>query len=294
MRYLTKKDIKLPKRKQESHKGDNGRLLIIGGSVDYIGAVMLAGMAAFRSGADIVTIAAPEKVAWAINTFSPDFITKKFKGEFFRAEHADRIIKLSNDFDVSLIGNGLGLRKQTIRFSKKIIKNIKKLKVIDADAIKSLKLSDVSNAIITPHENELRVFLDNNLKNKKTVRSIFNKGINRKKRAKNIQYALRGFLKKNNVILLKGKTDIIISKNKIIFNKTGNAGMSVAGTGDVLAGLTAGFLAQTKNLFGSACSAAFINGLIGDYLLKEKGYGFTASDFINCIPFFIKKSNKKI
>ncbi|MBU4283615.1 MAG: NAD(P)H-hydrate dehydratase [Nanoarchaeota archaeon] len=288
MRYLTKKDIKLPKRKPESHKGDNGRLLIIGGSVDYIGAVMLAGMAAFRCGIDIVTIAAPEKVSWAINTFSPDFITKKFKGEFFRVEQANKMIKLSNDFDSVLIGNGMGIRKQTLRFSQKIIKNIEKPKVIDADAIKALGF-DVNNSIITPHENELKIFLENNLKNKKKVlKEIFNKKINPEKRAKNIQSALKDFLEKNNVILLKGKTDIIISKDKIKFNKTGNAGMSVAGTGDVLAGLTAGFLAQTKNLFDSACSAAFINGIIGDYLLKKKGYGFIASDFIDYIPLFIK------
>lgn len=293
MIYLTKKDIKLPKRKPESHKGDNGRLLIIGGSVDYIGAVMLAGMAAFRSGIDIVTIAAPEKVAWAINTFSPDFITRKFKGEFFRVEQANKIIELSNDFDSVLIGNGFGVRKQTIRFSQKIIKNIKKPKVIDADAIKALGF-DVNNSIITPHENELRIFLDNNLKNRKIVKSIFNKRIKPENKAKKLQSALKDFLEKDNVLLLKGKTDIIISKDKIKFNKTGNPGMSVAGTGDVLAGLTAGILAQTNNLFDSACSAAFINGIIGDYLLKKKGYGFIASDFINYIPLFIKKLNKKV
>ena len=289
MRYLTKKEVKLPKRKPESHKGDNGRLLIIGGSVDYIGALILAGMAAFRSGVDIVTIAAPEKVAWAINTFSPDFITKKFKGDFFTLKHSDKIIKLSKDFDVILVGNGLGVRNQTIKFSQKIIKNIKKPKVIDADAIKALKLSDVSNAIITPHENELKIFLENNLKNKKILEEIFNKNIELENKAKKLQYALVNFLKKNNIILLKGKTDIIISKNKIKFNKTGNAGMSIAGTGDVLAGLTASFLAQTKNSFDSACSAAFINGIIGDYLLKKKGYGFIASDFIDYIPLFTKK-----
>ena len=293
MRYITKKDIKLPKRKLESHKGNNGRLLIIGGSVDYIGAVILAGMAAFRSGVDIITIAAPEKVAWAINTFSPDFITRKFNGDFFASKHSDKIIRLSNDFDSVLIGNGLGLRKQTMKFSKKIIKNIEKPKVIDADAIKALGF-EVNNSIITPHENELRIFLDNNLKDKEIIEKIFSKKINHEKRAKNLQSVLKNFLEKNNVILLKGKTDIIISKDKIKFNKTGNAGMSVAGTGDVLAGLTAGFLAQTKNLFDSACSAAFINGIIGDYLLKKKGYGFIASDFINEIPLFIKKLNKKI
>ncbi|MBU4492805.1 MAG: NAD(P)H-hydrate dehydratase, partial [Nanoarchaeota archaeon] len=201
---------------------------------------------------------------------------------------ANKMIKLSNDFDSVLIGNGMGIRKQTLRFSQKIIKNIKKPKVIDADAIKALGF-DVNNSIITPHENELKIFLENNLKNKKKVlKEIFNKNIKLKNKAKNIQSALKDFLEKNNVILLKGKTDIIISKDKIKFNKTGNAGMSVAGTGDVLAGLTAGFLAQTKNLFDSACSAAFINGIIGDYLLKKKGYGFIASDFIDYIPLFIK------
>ena len=290
MRYLTKKEVKLPKRKPESHKGDNGRLLIIGGSIDYVGAVMLAGMAAFRSGVDIVTIAAPEKVAWAINTFSPDFITKKFNGDFFASKHSDKIIKLSNNFDVILIGNGLGVRKQTIKFSQKIIKDIKKSKVIDADAIKALTF-EINNSIITPHENELRIFLENNLKDKKIIKDIFSKKINPEKKAKNIQSVLKDFLEKDNVILLKGKTDIIISKDKIKFNKTGNAGMSVAGTGDVLAGLTAGFLAQTNSLFDSACSAAFINGIIGDYLLKKKGYGFIASDFIEYIPLFIKKVN---
>jgi len=293
MRYLTKKEVKLPKRKPESHKGDNGRLLIMGGSVDYIGAVMLAGMAAFRSGVDIVTIAAPEKVAWAINTFSPDFITRKLNGDFFASKHSGKIIKLSNDFGVILIGNGLGITKQTIKFSRKIIKNIKKPKVIDADAIKALTF-EVNNSIITPHENELMIFLDNNIKNKKIVKSIFNKKINPEKKAKNLQSVLKGFLEKNNIILLKGKTDIIISKDKIKFNRTGNAGMSVAGTGDVLAGLTAGILARTNSLFDSACSAAFINGIIGDYLLKKKGYGFIASDFIDYIPLFIKKLNKKI
>ncbi|MDP6139052.1 MAG: NAD(P)H-hydrate dehydratase, partial [Candidatus Woesearchaeota archaeon] len=85
----------------------------------------------------------------------------------------------------------------------------------------------------------------------------------------------------NNVILLKGSTDVIISKNKVLFNKTGNEGMSKAGTGDVLAGLTAGFLAQSKDLQQSAINAAYFNGLIGDILMKKKkGFSFLASDMV--------------
>ena len=91
--------------------------------------------------------------------------------------------------------------------------------------------------------------------------------------------------------MLKGPTDIIISRNKIAYNRTGNQGMTKAGTGDVLAGLVVGFLAKTQDLFKSAVAGSFINGYIGDILLKKKkGYSFIASDIvedlakINAIP----------
>jgi NAD(P)H-hydrate epimerase len=89
-------------------------------------------------------------------------------------------------------------------------------------------------------------------------------------------------LNKNNVILLKGKIDIIISKDKVFFNKTGNAGMTKGGTGDVLAGLCAGFLSQSKDLLQSAINAAYFNGLIGNILLKKKkGFTYLASDMVD-------------
>ena len=91
MNYIIKKQIKLLKRKKKSHKGDNGRALIIGGSEDYIGALALAGLACLRSGCDLVTIAAPEKVAWAVNCLSSDLITKKVKGTYFKLSHANEI-----------------------------------------------------------------------------------------------------------------------------------------------------------------------------------------------------------
>ena len=84
----------------------------------------------------------------------------------------------------------------------------------------------------------------------------------------------------NNIILVKGRTDFIISKDRICYNLTGNAGMTVGGTGDILAGLCTGFLAQTKDTLRSACMGAFLNGQIGDILNKRQGPGFIASDFI--------------
>lgn len=253
--------IHLRKRARDSHKGENGRVLLVGGSVDYAGAVYLAAMAALRSGVDNVTVAAPEKVAWVINSLSPDLITVKFKGEFFAAASAKKIVALSKKFDVVVIGNGIGTRKETKKFAAEVIRKAKSFKVVDADAIKAVRLQDVSNAIITPHRREFEILLKNSGCGEDAVRRLIG----------------------NNVIIVKGAVDKIISKDKTAFNRTGNAGMTVSGTGDVLAGLAAGILAQEKGLWKAAVAAAYVSGKIGDSLFKKRGYGFTASDMLELV-----------
>ncbi len=266
MRYITANILKGRKRISHSHKGDYGRVLIVGGSIDFAGAPTLAALAAkavLRSGADIVILSAPSSIAWAVNAICPDIITKKFKGDYFKLSHAKEIIKQAKKCDVVQIGCGIGRKSGS--FIKKIIK-IKAPKVIDADAIKAISLKDVDNAIITPHQKELEILM----KNSKLKYSKDNN-----ENIKKIRKIIR-----NNVILIKGPIDIVFSKNRLIKNKTGNAVMTKAGTGDVLAGLAAGFLAQTKDLFKSACMAAYINGKTGDYLLKKRGRTFIASDLV--------------
>ncbi|MBI2656269.1 NAD(P)H-hydrate dehydratase [Candidatus Woesearchaeota archaeon] len=281
MNFITKSQVKLPKRRKDSHKGDNGLVLAVGGSSDFAGAVALAGLAALRSGADLVKIIAPEKVAWAVNAYSPDLVTMKLKGNYFKVSDFDIVNKLMDKFDVLLIGNGIGLNPSTKKFCEKTIKKIKKFKVIDADAIKSISMNDCENSILTPHSKELEYFLTNSKINK----TITNKINNEKdiiKKSQLIKKTAQKFLNKNNIILLKGKIDIIISKNKILYNKTGNAGMTKGGTGDVLAGLCAGFLAQSKDMLQSAVNAAYFNGMIGDILLKKKkGFTYLASDMVD-------------
>ncbi|HLG23671.1 MAG TPA: NAD(P)H-hydrate dehydratase [Candidatus Nanoarchaeia archaeon] len=280
MEFITGKDIRLPKREQKSHKGDNGLVLAVGGSEEFVGAITLSGLAALRSGADLVKIIAPEKVAWAINAYSPDLMTIKLKEKFFEPAHFGIIKKEMEKFDVLLIGNGIGLKKETKKFCKEAISKIKKLKVIDADAIKSISMDGCENSIITPHSKELEIFLANSKINKTTIKKIINEK-NIAKKAKLIKSINQKFLDKNNIILLKGKIDVIISKDKIIYNKTGNAGMTKGGTGDVLAGLCAGFLAQSRDLMQSAVNGAYFNGLIGDILLKKKkGFTYLASDMV--------------
>ncbi len=253
--------IHLRERAGNSHKGDNGRVLLVGGSIDYVGAVYLAAMAALRSGADNVTVAAPEKVAWVVNTLSPDFITVKLKGEYFTSASASKIVELSKKFDVVVIGNGIGTRDETMKFAAAVSGGIKSFKVIDADAIKAVKLQGVSSAIFTPHRKELEILLKNSGCTEKSLDGAIG----------------------SNVIIAKGAVDKIISKGRIAFNRAGNAGMTVSGTGDVLAGLAAGILAQEKDLWRAAVAAAYVNGKVGDALFRKHGYGFTASDMLGMV-----------
>jgi len=267
--------IKVPKRKKSSHKGDNGRVLIIGGSKDYAGAVMLAtlSLTALRGGTDLVTVAAPEKVAWTINKILPDIVTKKMKGEYFSEQNCEMIEKNLDRYDVMLIGPGISETEKTRRFITRLSKNKQfneMTKVIDADAIKLISLKDVDNAIFTPHHKEFEILLKNSELTERNIKANL----------------------KNNVILLKGKQDKIISKTKTETNKTGNEGMTVGGTGDVLAGLCAGLASQGLSLFDAAHTSAYILGTIGDKLGKKLGNGFIASDFLSEIPVQIKKLYK--
>ena len=266
---------KLMEKKKTSRKGENGRVLVIGGSEDYVGAIILAGLGALRAGCDVVTIAAQDKVSWAINRYSPDLITYKIKASF-TVKLAKEMVKLAERFDSILIGNGITLK--ATNFCQHFIKKSPALKVVDADALKSMSFKDFQNSIITPHETELEMMLVNSNKDFLLPKL---RSSNAKEKADILQGNLRYFLQNNNVLLVKGSTDIIISRNKVAFNRTGNQGMTKAGTGDVLAGLAAGFLGKTQDLFKSAVAAAYINGYVGDILLKKKkGYSFIASDIV--------------
>lgn len=279
---------KLMERKKTSHKGENGYALIIGGSEEYAGAVTLAGLSALRTCCDLVTIAAPEKVAWTVNRYSPDLVTYKIKGSAFSIKNAKEMVKYAEKFDAILIGNGL--TKRASKFCQYFVRKSLQLKVIDADALKVLAFRDVHNSILTPHETELEMMLINS--NKEFLIPKLREA-NAKEKAEILQGNLRYFLQNNNVLLVKGPTDIIISKNKIVYNRTGNQGMTKGGTGDVLAGLVVGFLAKSKDLFKSAIAAAYINGYVGDQLLKKKkGYAFIASDIIGDLEKINKMVNK--
>jgi hydroxyethylthiazole kinase-like uncharacterized protein yjeF len=275
----------MKKRKKNSHKGQNGKVLVIGGSKEYSGAIYLASMAiaSLRLGTDLVTIVCPEKVAWSINSLCPDLITIKLKGNYINIKHIKKIQEYIKSNDVILIGPGISKNKISQKIIEEIIKSGKP-KVIDADALNFINLNNIKNSVLTPHQNEFKILLKNSKLNEFIEpNKIYNQKINNKN-IKILQKVL-----KNNVILLKGKEDKIISKNKIRINKTGNEGMTVGGTGDVLAGLVAGYISQGNDLFTSAYKATKLNGIIGNKLKKGLGYGFIASDFLKLIAKEAKK-----
>jgi len=254
------------KIKRKDFKGQNGRVLVIGGSKDYVGAPALSAFAAFATGVDIVTVCAPEKVAWTINSYSPDIITRKFIGEELGLSHSKEIVAIAKTHDVVLIGPGLGLKKD---FVYKLLREIEQPKVLDADALKVINLEIVSKSILTPHAKEFEILFNNSIR-KETYDELDSEN-----NIKNIQKSLG-----DNVMLLKGKTDHIFSKHRRTSNKYGNDSMTVGGTGDILAGLCAGYLAQSGELFESAKQASYVNGKLGEYMYKQKGYGYTAFDMV--------------
>jgi len=281
---------KLMERKKTSRKGENGHAFLIGGSEENVGGVALAGLAALRTGCDLVTITAPEKVAWTINRYTPDVMTQKIKAAW-TVKLAKEMVKQAERYDAVLIG--VGITRKADKFCHYFIKKSPRPKVIDSDALKGLSFKDFQNSILTPNETELEMMLINSAKEFLLPKL---REANIKEKAEILQGNLRYFLQNDNVLLVKGPTDLIISKNKIAYNRTGNQGMTKSGTGDVLAGLAVGFLAKSQDLFKSAVAAAYINGFVGDLLLKgKKGYSFIASDIVEDlekIHKFEKKSKR--
>ncbi len=257
---ITKKNVMIPSRPKSSRKGDSGRVLVIGGSQQYVGAVVLAGLSALRSGVDWVTIAAPEKVGWAAHCLSPDLVVKKFSGTHFSLRHVAGVVQEAKGYSAVLIGNGIG--RKSDGFVREVVKKLvamKKPLVIDADALKVVRLQDVSGTILTPHAKEFEILL----KNSRLTQASYKKKLG------------------DNVIVITGPVDKIITRGKVWENKTGNPGMTKAGTGDVLVGLCVSFLAQGLSKEKAAINAAYFTGKVGDILAKKhKGYTYLASDLV--------------
>jgi NAD(P)H-hydrate epimerase len=251
---------------------------VIGGSETYSGAPTLASMSAYSTGVDLVYVATPESISGIVAGFSPSLINVKLKGPRLNMKNAQNVISLFDKVNAVVIGPGLGLHPETQTTVLEIIENLEKRKIpvlIDADALKcypnTRKIS--TEAIFTPHLKEFEI-----LTNKSPRGSLVEKSSIVKKEASHL----------DGTILLKGNIDIISDGSKIRYNYTGNPGMTVGGTGDVLSGIAGAYLAQNISPFQSATAASFINGIAGDFVARNKGHHLMPEDIIKVLPYVIE------
>ena len=278
--------LRLKNRDSSSHKGNNGRLLVIGGSKDFSGAPAIAGMAAIGAGADLVYVASPQNAAEAIKSTSPDLIVKSLEGDKLSLKHSDEILSLVDNVDSVLIGPGAGIDEDTSKLFNVLVAKIKKPIVLDADALKQVELSLIKNRediILTPHIFEFKSFFKVGDDLKLDIGSYdFNKVDENITKFQQITRNIKA------TVVIKGEYDLILSGNRFKINKSGNAGMTVGGTGDALAGIATSLLSQGLSSFDSASLATFINGLAGDEVYNIKGNGFSATDLVSYIGSVIK------
>ncbi|MFH1779800.1 MAG: NAD(P)H-hydrate dehydratase [Candidatus Micrarchaeota archaeon] len=235
-----------------SHKGDNGSLVVVGGSERYHGAPLLAVKTASRF-VDFVLFYSPARINERV------MAVMKSKTNCFIWIKRSELLNAIEESDCVLIGNGLLVNAENKRLVNGLLKRFAKRKkmVLDAGALRMAdKRLFTKNVLVSPHPLEFEALF----------------GV-----TASVKEARKQARKWNCLVLLKKKHCFITDGNEVWFNNNGNAGMTKGGTGDVLAGVCAS-LACKNNLLEAAKTAAFVNGRAGDSLRKRKGFVFNADD----------------
>jgi NAD(P)H-hydrate epimerase len=262
-------------RSPTGHKGDFGRLLVVGGGEIYSGAPVLVSLAAMRTGVDLVYLATPQNNAYEISSMSPDLITIKLEGNNLNSGNLKILKPFLGMVDAVAMGPGMGLSPETEEFVKAFVAEVEKAGkplLLDADGLKAFakfKHPLKVPLVLTPHAGEYAILTGETLPE------------NQEERIAMIQKTAKKLCA---TLLVKGKVDIICDAERTKLNFTGNPGMTVGGTGDVLGGIVAGLLAQHVDPFESAVAGAFVNGAAGDFVANEIGYHMVATDIIDWIP----------
>ncbi len=268
----------LPRRRKDAHKGDAGRVLVIGGG-PYTGAPAFAGMAAMRAGADLTFVSTPESSALPVAIYSPNIIVRPLEGSILNVSHVGGLVEFAKGVDVVAIGPGLGSDPETIEAVQQIIRRTDRPLVIDADAISACGAKrDIlkrKSGVITPHAGEFK---------KLTGKALPADDLDRCK--EEVQRAAAAL---KMTILVKGPTDVVSDGRLVKLNRVHNDAMTVGGTGDVLTGAVAGFMAQKATPFVAARLGAFTVGLAGNLAFEEKSYGLLATDVIEKIPLVVRR-----
>lgn len=262
---------------KHTHKGNNGIVTVVGGSA-FAGAPTFASLAAYRTGADLVYTIVPKGSYAAVSGFSPNLMVFSTKSDLFSEEDMEGVMRWIQRSSALVIGPGMDESEGSLNFISGVIRRATCPLVVDAAAISAVgsdrSLLQGKSAVVTPHSREFE-----KLTGEQTEQGI-------EERAEQIRSWAVDI---SSTILLKGATDIISDGNRIKLNDTGNPGMTVGGTGDVLTGIVAALLSKGSSTFDAARVGAYINGSSGDICFDSKSYGLLATDVIESIPTVLVK-----
>jgi ADP-dependent NAD(P)H-hydrate dehydratase / NAD(P)H-hydrate epimerase len=273
-----------PKRAPAAHKGDFGHVLVIAGSSGYTGAAYLTSQAALLSGSGLVTLAVGRSLYEIMATKLTEVMVRPFfeTRDFSLSLLAEKdLLAFGEKCNCVAIGPGISQNKETQALVRNIIAKINKPVVLDADGISAFAghLDALKNVklplVLTPHPGEMSRLTG---KDRQEIQN------NRK------DVALGFAAEYNTVLVLKGHETVVASPTgEFYVNKTGNPGMATGGTGDVLTGMIAAFLAQGIAPFEASILAVYFHGLAGDLAAKEKGFlGLIAHDLLSKLPEVLK------
>jgi len=227
-------------------------------------------------------IAAPRSVAATIRGYSPNLIIHSLKSDVVTPEGIEQLSELLSASNALVLGPGIGRHPETVQAIPLIINEARKTGkpiLIDAEAIRALTVAKelLKGILITPHAGEFKAI----------------SGMEAPEKWRSRLPICRKFaLEHGCVLLLKGHDTVVTDGNRTKVNHTGNPGMATAGAGDVLSGVIGTFLAQGTELFAAAVAGAYIHGVAGDIVRRQKGFHMVASDLTEALPAVLKKYDR--
>ena len=273
----------IKRRKRNTNKGKNGHVICLGGNVGMPGAIFLAGKAALRAGVGKVSVICHPQNVNTVNVLCPELMVWGYDGK----NDNNNLIKKISAADVILIGPGLGMDAWAQDLLTQALCCKTKPLILDADGLNLMAQNNknttdfinyTASTILTPHPLEAARLLN------KQVSDINHQRIN-----SGIELAKQF----GSNIVLKGNSSLVINKNNVSVNLSGNSGMASAGMGDLLAGIIAAFLANKENLQINLNErvklAVYLHGLAGDFAAKNGEIGIIATDIIEQLPIAIKR-----
>lgn len=268
----------LPDRKPWTHKGNYGRLLLLCGSLGFTGAAELAAMGALRCGAGLVYLAVPQSIypIMAVKLTEAIVLPMPDEGGMLCARALPEISKLLPKMDAVLAGPGMGQSEGTLEIVRYVLESFEGPVVLDADGINVIsRHTDIlrgrrAPTVLTPHDGEFQRLGGTILSDR-------------------MQSARELALELNCIVLLKGHRTVVTDGTSFYRNNTGNPGMAVGGSGDLLAGVITALIGQGIRPPEAAACGAWLHGRAGDICADQIGqYGMLPSDMLNVLPRLLK------